>query len=184
MRWFRPWPQRAQRIGDVVKLINDIASQTNLLALNATIEAARAGDAGKGFAVVAGEVKSLANQTGPGDRGDRAARSPPCRTATGARWRRSRRSSPRSSSKSARSRRRSPRRSRNRARRRREIARNVEQAAKGTDEVSANIGGVTQSAASTGAAAEQVSVSASELARNAETLRSEVGKFLSTVRAG
>ncbi len=50
-------------IGEVVSLINDIASQTNLLALNATIEAARAGDAGKGFAVVAGEVKNLANQT-------------------------------------------------------------------------------------------------------------------------
>ncbi|MBX9748273.1 MAG: HAMP domain-containing protein [Roseococcus sp.] len=53
----------AQRIGDVVVLINSIAAQTNLLALNATIEAARAGDAGKGFAVVAGEVKALAAQT-------------------------------------------------------------------------------------------------------------------------
>ncbi len=51
------------KIGEVVNLINDIASQTNLLALNATIEAARAGDAGKGFAVVANEVKNLANQT-------------------------------------------------------------------------------------------------------------------------
>ena len=52
-----------QKIGDVVKLIQDIAGQTNLLALNATIEAARAGDAGRGFAVVASEVKSLAVQT-------------------------------------------------------------------------------------------------------------------------
>ena len=53
----------ADRVGDVVRLITDIASRTNLLALNATIEAARAGDAGKGFAVVAGEVKGLATQT-------------------------------------------------------------------------------------------------------------------------
>lgn len=55
--------QAAEKIGEVVSLINEIASQTNLLALNATIEAARAGEAGKGFAVVATEVKSLADQT-------------------------------------------------------------------------------------------------------------------------
>ena len=55
--------EAAQRIGDVVSLIQAIAEQTNLLALNATIEAARAGEAGKGFSVVAAEVKELATQT-------------------------------------------------------------------------------------------------------------------------
>ncbi|MEN3290664.1 MAG: hypothetical protein V7634_4964 [Bradyrhizobium sp.] len=53
----------AEKIGNIIQLIQAIASQTNLLALNATIEAARAGDAGKGFAIVASEVKNLASQT-------------------------------------------------------------------------------------------------------------------------
>ena len=51
------------QIGEVTRLIQEIAGKTNLLSLNATIEAARAGDAGKGFAVVAGEVKALAAQS-------------------------------------------------------------------------------------------------------------------------
>lgn len=59
----RALAEGAQKIGQVVDLISNIAGQTNLLALNATIEAARAGDAGKGFAVVASEVKNLATQT-------------------------------------------------------------------------------------------------------------------------
>jgi methyl-accepting chemotaxis protein len=59
----RQLSESALRIGEIVSLINGIATQTNLLALNATIEAARAGEAGKGFAVVASEVKAFANQT-------------------------------------------------------------------------------------------------------------------------
>lgn len=62
----------AEEIGNVIEVIEDIASQTNLLALNATIEAARAGEAGKGFAVVATEVKELAQQTSTATEGIRS----------------------------------------------------------------------------------------------------------------
>jgi methyl-accepting chemotaxis protein len=171
----------AQKIGAIVDLINDIASKTNLLALNATIEAARAGEAGRGFAVVASEVKALAEQTskataeitghigavqsstthaanailGIGNTIDEINQIAAAIAAA----------------------------VEEQGSATEEIARNVDQAAQGTTEVTRNISGVNRAAETSSASANQVLSSATELAQQSETLRSEMNKFLSNVRA-
>jgi hemerythrin-like metal-binding protein len=167
-------------IGEIVTLINGIASQTNLLALNATIEAARAGEAGKGFAVVASEVKNLANQTAKATEeitGQIAAVQNGTADAVKAINSISRViaeigeigatvASAVTQQTAATS----------------EIARNVEQAAAGTQEVSRNIGMVEDAARETGGAAEQISSSSSDLSHQADILKREVSRFLDQVR--
>ena len=173
--------EAAQKIGDVVKLINDIAGQTNLLALNATIEAARAGEAGKGFAVVASEVKSLATQTAKATE-DIAAQVNAIQGATGGTVDAirgiaqtiGRINEIATTVASA---------VEEQGAATQEIARNVQQASRGTAEVSSNIAGVTQAAGHTGEAASQVLSATGELARQGESLRSEVSQFLANIRA-
>lgn len=171
----------AQRIGEIVDLIGNVAGQTNLLALNATIEAARAGEAGKGFAVVASEVKNLADQTAKATAQISAQISGiQASTETAV-------SAIDSISKtiekmddiaaviaSA---------VEEQAATTQDIARNVQSASSGTAGVSRNIVLVTQAASSTSAAAEQVLSSSAELSKQSELLKDQVSTFLATVRA-
>ncbi len=173
--------EAAQKIGDVVKLINDIAGQTNLLALNATIEASRAGEAGKGFAVVASEVKSLANQTARATE-DISNKIGQMQAATGQSVRAIEtigqtigRINEISTTIAA--------AVEEQGAATREIARNVQEAASGTTEVSSSIVAVTQGAGATGDAAKQVRDAAAQLSKQGETLRQEVDRFLASIRA-
>ena len=171
----------ATRIGDVVELINTIAGQTNLLALNATIEAARAGEAGRGFAVVASEVKALAEQTakatgeiGTQISGIQAATQESVnaiKEISGTIEKLSEISSTIAAAVEE------------QGAATQEIARNVQQAAQGTQQVSSNITDVQRGATETGSASSQVLSAAQMLSGDSGRLRSEVSKFLTSVRA-
>jgi methyl-accepting chemotaxis protein len=171
----------AARIGEVVQLINAVASQTNLLALNATIEAARAGEAGKGFAVVASEVKALANQTGKAT-DEIAAQITAIQSETNAavaaikgigativeinHVSTSIASAVEEQSAAT-----------------REITRNTHEAAHGTGQVTSNISSVSESANKTGSLAATVLSAATGLGAQSETLRNEIDRFLKRIRA-
>ena len=173
--------QAAERIGDVIKLINAIAGQTNLLALNATIEAARAGDAGKGFAVVASEVKLLADQTAKATgeisaqigeiQGTSNAAVQAIQTITATINDISRIASTISGAieqQSAAT---------------QEITQNVQQVAAGTKDIASNVLGLSEATEHTGTAAQDVLAASRELSQQSETMRSRVETFLREIRA-
>jgi len=173
--------EAAQRIGDVLKLISAIAGQTNLLALNATIEAARAGEAGKGFAVVASEVKNLANQTAKATEeisakiAEMQAATTQSVQAVQTIGRTIAEINEVSSTIAA--------AVEEQSAATQEIARNVQQASAGTTEVSANIVGISQAAADTGETASRVSGASQRITTEVDTLRTEVERFLASMKA-
>ena len=171
----------AQKIGEVIAIIRDIAEQTNLLALNATIEAARAGEAGKGFAVVASEVKELANQTGKATEeisGQIANIQSETNDSVEAIQSISQKMGEitefitaiaaavdeQAASTS-------------------EISRNVQEAAVGTEDVSNNISMASQSVEETSASATQVLEASKQVSSEAHSMRNVVDEFLTKVSA-
>ncbi len=172
----------AEDVGNVVKLIEGIASQVNLLALNATIEAARAGEAGRGFAVVANEVKGLANQValaakditdqigGIQNQTTQAVSTIESITTT------IRKINDISTAIAA--------AVEEQGAATKEITRSIQETAEGTKEVTRNISGVTRAATETGTASTQLLDTAGQLAHESETLRTVVEDFIATVRKG
>lgn len=171
--------QGAQQIGDVVILIQSIASQTNLLALNATIEAARAGEAGKGFAVVAQEVKNLASQTAKATE-DIVAQVDEIRAVTG-RTVQSMHGIGDTISQVNRIAATIAAAVEQQGVATEEIARNIQEAAQGARSVSDTVGDIRSAAAQTGTAASQVLAAAGGVAEQSETLKVEVNQFFTAV---
>jgi methyl-accepting chemotaxis protein len=173
--------EAAVRIGEVVRLISDIASQTNLLALNATIEAARAGEAGRGFAVVATEVKALATQTAratddiAGQITDIRAATDKVVTAIAAIGGTINRVSEISSSIAS--------AVEEQSAATQEISRNTQEAATNTAQVLENIAGLNRLTGDSRTAAALELASAQEIGRQAERLGNEINGFLAEIRA-